>query len=111
MVTLIILFYGARVLLSYIDLFLKKQKTKTKKPTTNIQQVTDGNTPNLVLQKILRYFLRLPPLKKILQLQDRISFCIEHTIKNHSSASDWWGNAKFSFKDSTRTSSKNFTTQ
>ena len=111
MVTLIILFYGARVLLSYIDLFFKKQKTKTKKPTTNIQQVTDGNTPNLVLQKILRYFLRLPPPKKILQFQDRISFCNEHTIKNHSSASDWWGNTKFNFKDSTRTSSKNFTTQ
>ena len=89
--------------------FLKK--TKTKKPTTNIQQVTDGNTPNLVLQKILRYFLKLPPLKKILQFQDRISFCIKNTIKKHSSASDWWGNTKFSFKENTRTSSKNFTTQ
>ena len=36
-------------------------------PTTSPQQVTGGNTPNLVLKRMLRYFLKIPPLKKILQ--------------------------------------------
>ena len=36
-------------------------------PTTSLQQVTGGNTPNLVLKRMLRYFLKIPPLKKILQ--------------------------------------------
>ena len=36
-------------------------------PTTSLQQLTGGNTPNLVLKRILRYFLKIPPLKKILQ--------------------------------------------
>ena len=36
-------------------------------PTTSLQQVTGGNTPNLVLKGMLRYFLKIPPLKKILQ--------------------------------------------
>ena len=36
-------------------------------PTTSFQQVTGGNTPNLVLKRMLRYFLKIPPLKKILQ--------------------------------------------
>ena len=35
--------------------------------TTSLQQVTGGNTPNLVLKRMLRYFLKIPPLKKILQ--------------------------------------------
>ena len=30
-----------------------------------LQQVTDGNTPNLILKRMLRYFLKTPPLKKI----------------------------------------------
>ena len=34
--------------------------------TTSFQQVTGGNTPNLVLKRMLRYFLNIPPLKKIL---------------------------------------------
>ena len=37
-------------------------------PTTSLQQVTGGNTPNLVLKKMLRYFVKILPLKKILQL-------------------------------------------
>ena len=37
------------------------------RPTTSLQQVTGGNTPNLVLKRMLRYFLKIPPLKKILQ--------------------------------------------
>ena len=35
--------------------------------TTSLQQVTGGNTPNLVLKRMLRYFLEIPPLKKRLQ--------------------------------------------
>ena len=35
---------------------------KTQK-TTTLQQVTGGNTPNNVLKRMLRYFLRTPPLK------------------------------------------------
>ena len=34
---------------------------------TSLQQVTGGNTPNLVLRRMLRYFLKIPLLKKILQ--------------------------------------------
>ena len=34
---------------------------------TSLQQVTGGNTPNLVLNRMLRYFLKIQPLKKILQ--------------------------------------------
>ena len=33
----------------------------------SLQQVTGGNTPNLVLKRILRYLLKIPPLEKILQ--------------------------------------------
>ena len=40
---------------------------ETRGTTTSRQQVTAGNTPNLVLKRILRYFLKIPPLKKILQ--------------------------------------------
>ena len=35
--------------------------------TISLQQVTCGNTPNLVLKRMLRYFLKIAPLKKILQ--------------------------------------------
>ena len=34
---------------------------------TSLQQVTGGNTPNLVLNRMVRYFLKIQPLKKILQ--------------------------------------------
>ena len=37
--------------------------------TTTVQQVTSGNTPNTVLNRMLRYFLKSPPLKKIFQFQ------------------------------------------
>ena len=56
-------------------LFFKK---KTHKKTTTLQQVTVRNTPNLVLKKMLRSFLKIPPLKKILQFQDRICFFIKN---------------------------------
>ena len=35
---------------------------KTQK-TTTLQQVTGGDTPNIVLKRMLRYFLKTPPLK------------------------------------------------
>ena len=41
---------------------------KAAAPTTSLQQVTGWNTPNLVLKRMLRYFLKIPPLRKILQL-------------------------------------------
>ena len=41
---------------------------ETRGTTTSFQQLTAGNTPNLVLRTMLRYFLKIPPLKKILQL-------------------------------------------
>ena len=40
---------------------------KAGAPTTSLHQVTGGNTPNLVLKRMLRYFLKIPLLKKILQ--------------------------------------------
>ena len=46
---------------------------KTQK-TTTLQQVTGGNTSNIVLKRMLRYFLKAPPLKKVLQFQERIYF-------------------------------------
>ena len=53
--------------------FLKNPPHKT----TAIQQVTNGNAPNLVLKRMLRYFLKIPPLKNILQLHHRICFFIK----------------------------------
>ena len=50
---------------------LKKQKNKK---TTTLQEATGGNTPNFILKGMLRYFLKIPPLKEILQFQDRICF-------------------------------------
>ena len=35
--------------------------------TTSLQQVTGGNTPNLVLKRMIKYFIKIPQLKKILQ--------------------------------------------
>ena len=42
---------------------------KTIKPTT-LQQVTSGKIPNLVLRRMLELFLKIPPLKKMLDFQD-----------------------------------------
>ena len=39
---------------------------KTQK-TTTLQQVTGGETPNLVLKRMLELFLKIPPLKKTLK--------------------------------------------
>ena len=48
-------------------IFYRTLPAEARGTTTFLQQVTAGNTPNLVLKKILRYFLKIPPLKKILQ--------------------------------------------
>ena len=42
---------------------------KTEKNPTP-QQVTGGKVPNLVLKKMLELFLKIQPLKKILEFQD-----------------------------------------
>ena len=47
-------------------LFYRTFPDKDGGPTTSIQQVTGGNTPNFVLKGMLRYFLKISPLKKIL---------------------------------------------
>ena len=59
--TLIILFYvsPSSPQLQRLLVLLKTQKKNI------LQQVTDGNTPNLILKRMLRYFLKTPPLKKI----------------------------------------------
>ena len=41
--------------------------TDTRGTITSLQEVIIGNTPNLVLKRMLRFFLKIPPLKKILQ--------------------------------------------
>ena len=48
-------------------LFYRTLPAEAGGPTTSLQQVTGENTPNLVLKRMLRYFLKIPPLKKILQ--------------------------------------------
>ena len=48
-------------------LFYRTLPAEAEDPTTSLQQVTDGNTPNLVLKRMLRYFLKTPQLKQILQ--------------------------------------------
>ena len=51
-------------------LFLLKAQKKKKKNT--LQQVTGENTPSFALKRLLRPFLKFPPLKKILQFQEKI---------------------------------------
>ena len=43
--------------------------------------MTGGNTPNLILKRMLKYFLKIPPLKKIFQFWDEIYFFIKKTNK------------------------------
>ena len=50
--------------------FYRTLPAETRGTTTSLQQVAAGNTPNLVLKRMLRYFVKIPPLKKILQFQD-----------------------------------------
>ena len=71
----------------------------------------NSTTQDLVLKGMLELFLTVPPLKKILQFQERICFFFLKTQKTTSSASVWWGNSKSSFKENARTFSKSSTTQ
>ena len=48
-------------------LFHKTLPAEARDQTTSLQQVTGRNITNLVLKRMLRYFLKIPPLKKILQ--------------------------------------------
>ena len=47
--------------------FFFKKKKRHKKKTTTLQQVTGGKIPNLVLNKMLEIFVKIPALKKILE--------------------------------------------
>ena len=49
-------------------LLLKKRKT------TTLQEETGENATNLVLKRMLRHFLKILSLKKVLQFLDRIYF-------------------------------------
>ena len=49
----------------------KQVLSKIIKKTTALQQVIFGRIPNLVLKRTLELFLKIPPLKKILEFQDR----------------------------------------
>ena len=73
--------------------------------------MTGGNTRNLVLKRMLRYFLKISSLKKISQFQDRICFLLKTQKNNRSSESDFLGNTKSSFKENARNFSKNSITQ
>ena len=48
-------------------LFYRSIPAEAGDPTTSLQQVTGRNTPNLVLKRMVTYFLKNLPLKKILQ--------------------------------------------
>ena len=47
--------------------FYRALPAKIRGRTTSLQQLTAENTPNLVLKTMLRYFVKIPPFKKILQ--------------------------------------------
>ena len=47
--------------------FYKTLPTETRGTTTSLKQLTARKTPNLVLKTMLRYFLKIPRLKKRLQ--------------------------------------------
>ena len=48
-------------------LLYRTLRAEVRDPTTSLQQLTGENTPNLVLKRMLKYFLKIPSLKKILQ--------------------------------------------
>ena len=45
-------------------LFYKTVPAEDGGPTISLQQATSGNTPNLILKRMLGYFLKIPPLKE-----------------------------------------------
>ena len=48
-------------------IFYRTLPAKAGGPATSLHQATGRHTPNLVLKRMLRYFLKIPLLKKILQ--------------------------------------------
>ena len=60
---------------------------------------------------MLQPFLTVPPLKKILQFQERIASFFLKAQKTTSWASAWWGNSKSTLKQNARTFSEGSTTQ
>ena len=104
-----------------ISFFIKNTKKQPlfSKWLVGIQQILfnakilskNSTIQDLVLKRMLELFLTVPPLKKILQFQERICFFFLKTQKTTSSASVWWGNSKSSFKENTRAFSKSSTTQ
>ena len=48
-------------------LFYRTLPAEVGGPTTSLQQVTGGNAPNIDLMRMVKYFLKFPPLKNILQ--------------------------------------------
>ena len=45
--------------------FCRTLPAKTRGTSTSLQQVTAGNTLNVVLKRMLRYVLKLPLIKKL----------------------------------------------
>ena len=68
-------FHGILIILFYVSLISPQLQRicffylKHKKVTT-LQQVTDGNTLSLVLKRIVGHFLKIQPIKEILEFQD-----------------------------------------
>ena len=62
----------------------------------------NSTTQDLVLNIMLELFLTVPPLKKILQFQERICFFFLKAQKATSSVSVWWENRKSSFKENAK---------
>ena len=70
----------------------------------------NSTTQDLVLKRMLELFTTVPPLKKMLQFQERICFFFWKTQNTTSSASSWWVNSKSSFKENAIAFSKGSTT-
>ena len=82
-------------------LLLKTQKT------TTLEQVAVGNTPNLVLKRMLRYFSKGSTTQEYITIS-RKNLSLLKTQKATSSASAWWRTPNSSFKENARIFSKIF---
>ena len=58
--------------------------------TTTLEQVAGGNTPNLVLKRMLRYFSKGSTTQEYITIS-RKNLSLLKTQKATSSASVWWG--------------------
>ena len=50
--------------------------------SNHYSKVTGGNATNIILKRMLRYFLKTPPLKKMLKFQEKICSFIKNTKNN-----------------------------